>query len=51
MPGKKNYEEKLYMNFQLLELFVPDNIKLLGNDISCYFKNKAETVKWYKNNL
>jgi transposase len=48
--------EQIYMEvnnafFQLLELFVPDNIRLLGNDLSCYSKNKVVTVKWYKNNL
>jgi hypothetical protein len=37
--------------FQLLEQFMLDNMKLLGNDISCYSKNKGVTVKWYKNNL
>jgi len=37
--------------FQLLELFILDNIKLLGNEISCYYKNEEVTVKWYKNNL
>jgi transposase len=36
---------------QFWELFMLDNMKLLGNDISCYSENKGVTVKWYKNNL
>jgi len=31
--------------FQLLELFMPDNMELLVYDISCYYKNMVETVK------
>jgi transposase len=37
--------------FHFLEQFMLDNMKLMGNDISCYSKNKGVTVKWYKNNL
>jgi len=49
--SKQIYMEVNNAFFKFLELFVLENIKLLGYEITCYYKNEEDAVKLYKNNL
>jgi len=49
--AKQIYMEVNNAFFQFLELFMPDNIKLSGCEITCYYKYEEDIAKLFKNNI
>jgi len=48
--------EQIYLGInnafiQFWEIFMPDNIKLYGHEITCYYKHEVDIAKLFKNNL